>query len=284
MECSNNLTQLMKATQNWTAAKQMRLPGYTEPVGGKRLTWPVALMPYMEQQQLYDRFRSAADLTVVKGMSGTGANAQFLPGFVCAADGNKGAETGAQMSYVANTGMYVADRTTYTTRQSKANGVFQNSEANALTGMPKVTLNVADVADGASQTVAYSENVQAVTYGIPAPYDPTALADEEGLRLAAGFQWYPAPTAAQLNTVQINGDVKNPAIQTRPDMPSYPPQETARPSSYHAGGVNMGFLDGHVQFMPQTIDYNVYMQLMTPDSGASDMPNKATVVPWDQIN
>ena len=136
-------------------------------------------------------------------------------------------------------------------------------------------------------------NLQAVTYGLPNAYDPFTLGpEEERFRLAAGFQWYMPTNASPVPEVlKINGDIKNPAIGN-----VYTNQQTARPSSYHAGGVNMGFLDGHVQFIPDTVDYAVYIQLMTPNSVASDAPNitvpgqPATVtykniqIPWDQIN
>jgi prepilin-type processing-associated H-X9-DG protein len=44
----------------------------------------------------------------------------------------------------------------------------------------------------------------------------------------------------------------------------------ARPSSYHAQGVNMAFCDGHGKFVSESIDYCVYKQLMTSASELSD--------------
>lgn len=294
-ECANNIKQLTTATTNWSAAKQMRLPGYAEPVGGKRMPWPVALMPYMEQQQLYDKFRVANFATALQ-MSDTidpiDPLAVTIPNFVCTADGNKGALTGAQMSYVANVGMAGTNWTTYPPQLYKANGVFQNAELLAGTGpgapspqdgVDKVTLNMSGITDGAGQTVAFSENVQAVTYGLPPAYtaDPTDLTEEQRFRLSAGFQWLQNPTAADLAIASINGGFKDPTLSV------YANPLAARPSSFHAGGVNMGFLDGHIQFVPTaSIDYVVYKQLMTPDSAKSDMPplEKSRTIPWEDIN
>lgn len=298
MECSNNMKQLCTATQNWTSAKKMRLPGYAEPVGNKRLPWPIALMPYIEGATLYEQFRGA---TWAQAIAEAEANGTYIPNYVCPADGIKSSETGAQMSYCANVGRYVADRDPTIVPQPayKANGVFQNSEekrdgpaAGANVILPKITLDFAGLNDGAPYTVAFSENLQAVTYGLPNAYDPFTLGpEEERFRLAAGFQWYVPNGSPVPEVLKINGDIKNPAIGN-----VYTNQQTARPSSYHAGGVNMGFLDGHVQFIPDTIDYAVYLQLMTPNSVASDAPNitvpgqPATVtykniqIPWDQIN
>lgn len=247
------------------------------------------MMSYMEQQQLYDDFR---DDTLAQALAKSGSGGVLIPTYICAADGEKGSQTGAQMSYVANVGMFVANRDPTVTPQPayKANGVFQNAEekrtgplpANVI--LPKITLNLSAIKDGAGQTVAFSENLQAVTYGLPAGYDPTTLADEERFRLAAGFQWYPTVTPTAL--MQINGNAKDPTLVTNPDMTTFPPQESARPSSFHAGGVNMGFVDGHVQFIPANIDYVVYQQLMTPDGGNSNMPTGTgnVPIPWENIN
>ena len=40
---------------------------------------------------------------------------------------------------------------------------------------------------------------------------------------------------------------------------------TARPSSFHPGGVVASFTDGHQQFVVDTISRNVFLHLMTPD-------------------
>ena len=41
--------------------------------------------------------------------------------------------------------------------------------------------------------------------------------------------------------------------------------QLARPSSEHNGGVNAAFADGHVVFLKDDIDYQVYARLMSPD-------------------
>ena len=67
----------------------------------------------------------------------------------------------------------------------------------------------------------------------------------------------------------------------------------ARPSSYHSGGVNITFCDGHTSFV-DTIDYKVYLSLMT-SNGAMALPPgtafstgnayaTAQVFPLDQNN
>lgn len=53
----------------------------------------------------------------------------------------------------------------------------------------------------------------------------------------------------------------------------------ARPSSYHPGGVNATFCEGHSQFLADTIDYIVYCQLMTPRGKASATAPTTSVGP-----
>jgi len=45
---------------------------------------------------------------------------------------------------------------------------------------------------------------------------------------------------------------------------AYPEGESPWPNSFHPGGVTVGFADGHVQFLNETIDGRVYYNLMTP--------------------
>ena len=42
-----------------------------------------------------------------------------------------------------------------------------------------------------------------------------------------------------------------------------------QPASNHPGGVVATFCDGHVQFLADSIEYWVYVHLMTPNSGGS---------------
>ena len=51
----------------------------------------------------------------------------------------------------------------------------------------------------------------------------------------------------------------------------------ARPSSFHSGGVNVVFADGHGAFLREDIPYWVYVQLMTPNG------QKATIDAYKNI-
>jgi hypothetical protein len=47
----------------------------------------------------------------------------------------------------------------------------------------------------------------------------------------------------------------------------------ARPSSNHGGGVNVAFASGRVLFVRESIDYGVFIAIMTPFDKKSDSPN-----------
>jgi prepilin-type processing-associated H-X9-DG protein len=69
--------------------------------------------------------------------------------------------------------------------------------------------------------------------------------------------------------------------QSKKSSPQTPAPGYARPSSFHPGGVNMAFCDGHVRFLSDKIRYGVYQALMTPDGAAAvdNSTSNATPLP-----
>jgi hypothetical protein len=122
------------------------------------------------------------------------------------------------------------------------------------------------IKDGLTQTIAFSESMQAEGWG---SFDPSS----DLTRAKHGMVWLyrlsspvvPAngrnPDAVQPSNL-INGQKLNPPNGF----------ETARPSSGHAGLVNVAMLGGSVSTMTEQIDYYVYQALMTPHTRASDAP------------
>jgi prepilin-type processing-associated H-X9-DG protein len=143
---------------------------------------------------------------------------------------------GPANSYVANAGMAGEES------QNPANGIFLD----LASGRPPLTADSLAAGDARTSTLLVSENVQATTWDIPGKRDTV-------------FVWHPliAPTDA----MRINREMKGPLTD-----------ETARPASYHPGGVNVAFADTHVNFLREDIDYKVYMHLMTSNGRKSDIP------------
>jgi prepilin-type processing-associated H-X9-DG protein len=53
---------------------------------------------------------------------------------------------------------------------------------------------------------------------------------------------------------------------------------SARPSSWHAGGVNVAFCDGRTEFLSEDVDYLVFARLMTPCGKDARIPGTKTLV------
>lgn len=139
------------------------------------------------------------------------------------------------LSYVANCGRPGDDDTA-------AEGIFHNHDVD---GEPIVSsLPFLSEHDGASYTLMLSENIQAGRW-----IDTTEA--------NVGMVWREKPD-------QCSGINECLDVGDRPESLQY-----ARPSSHHGAGVVVSFCDGHQEFLRDTIDYQVYQHLMTPDSKAA---------------
>ena len=161
----------------------------------------------------------------------------YLPLLVCPSDPpTQRDKSHPALSYVANCGL-PGDK------ESPADGVFFNH----LLPEEPITTSLDDIqqADGAEYTLLLSENVQAGYW--------TDTTKEN-----VGMVWWRTPgECAGINECRDTaGD--------RPQQIRY-----ARPSSFHEGGVNAAFCDGHMKFIDEGIDYTVYQLLMTPNSAAA---------------
>jgi prepilin-type processing-associated H-X9-DG protein/prepilin-type N-terminal cleavage/methylation domain-containing protein len=229
--CLNHEKQLALSTLTFEATKS-HYPGFVNKVGNKRATWVVALFPYMDRNDLWSAW---SDPTVMPGPT------VHWGELVCPSD-NDG--TGDVLSYVVNCGRPDVDFT-----DKPANAVFLNLYEKSIQS------NSRSIADGLTNTIMLSENIQADRW--------TVMTSEEAERLT-GMVWHDTENPAR----RINGDRNSRATEA-------PTMDYARPSSYHSGGVNAAFCDGHVEWLRDDIDYKVYQQLLTPDSKRSDLPAAA---------
>ena len=134
--------------------------------------------------------------------------------------------------------------------------------------------------DGSSNTLLLGENVNAETL-VPATAPPhlaagalsvggyVPLLDGDRrpiLEADVGMVWWP-DTMAIPECAKINRCVKS-------GMPTADPafKEGMRPGSAHGGLVVVSFCDGHQQVMADTIDYEVYRHIMSPDGVKAGIP------------
>jgi prepilin-type N-terminal cleavage/methylation domain-containing protein len=306
-QCTNSLKNLALAVTNFEGTKKS-YPGFQSFFGTAKAatpnskigTWVVSILPYIEQQPLADNWddatqnalwANAAPLTVNPASTETNIEV-FYPDInllVCPSDiANE--ETFAKNSYVANCGFWVlsapsAVRTFapfgYTNTsapdiyvsQKAANGVFVDK---ALpTGIPAAPrpakMSSDSMRDGLTQTLMFSENMQANSWRYVAPEGPMG-----STRTHVGMVWHyrlddPATSLATRPTAdpampinRINGEKLTAAVGD---------PMAARPSSNHPGVVVAAMLDGSTKTMDEGINYHVYQALMTPQTKQSDVPN-----------
>ncbi|MCA9119073.1 MAG: DUF1559 domain-containing protein [Planctomycetaceae bacterium] len=316
MQCGTQLRELGQAAITFEGAKK-RFPGWQEivarnsgaPIGptgpNKVAGWPVLLLPYLDQNALFDLWD---DQAVAAG----GSNLRpFLPIYSCPSRQTK-YRNDSYTSYVANAGFSLDPSTTdvkddgtgsgtYWTIHNQNTGVFLDrvpyDPSGALLGtlLPKKLNEVTttDIEDGLSNTLLFSENLLGGKwnhahkngYGqLDTTVTPNVVPQCE-----ITFHWFARSDGTVCTTsatkpapeMKINGNAAGASRpESDPDLLSLIPQwkVAARPSAWHSGGVNVVFADKHTIFLNEAIDYDVYQQLMTTYGKKTQMPCKNYVL------
>jgi prepilin-type N-terminal cleavage/methylation domain-containing protein len=295
-QCSNNIKNLALATVNFETNKK-QYPGvqsrFAESGAGvfKVGSWVVALLPFIEGQALRDEW----DDPTQQANWMSASNSAFYPNMSilkCPSDITTDAV--GDNSYAVNCGFYVSDslitsgmltdlgynpmpsgfaqiNANLKRSQRQANAVFSDKVATSQ-GFNPDKIKSDGMRDGTSQTIGFSENLQADSWSYVNISDDTA-------RAHVGIVWLyrmEAPTAISPRMVapaqlaaknKLNGEKLKPTTVVG-DF------ESARPSSNHSGGVVVfSMLDGSTDSISDQIEYHVYQALMTPQTKQSDVPN-----------
>jgi len=283
MSCTNNLKQIVLGMHNYLDAHK------AFPTGGLndgRPTWPVHVMPYIEQGAIYSEFNlngtyySAPNQAIL-------INTDF-PFLLCPSDGKQ--------SLMASTVAAQYRQHNYSACSGNTANAYSNGWIGAwplsvptadqvihLGGMFQVNRNrpfwatLGDVPDGTSNTMGVSEVIQGRS--------GTTTTGGDDVR---GFIMW---TATTLFTAYDPPNTRNPDVipynsfcnqLLNPDMPcitsvidlaapagsgQYVSKLSAR--SRHTGGVNAGMVDGSVQFFSSTINLDSWRALSTTRGGES---------------
>ncbi len=225
--CMNNMKQLATACVMFDSTKN-RFPGYTN-----KLAFNDSGTKYKQVSWFIEITPNVERTDIYEAWQASASPAKpYVEFAVCPSDPPDSNDQ-PYLAYVGNAGFRVPGSNTI------ADGIMLNSFPNAAT--PAVrgpAITATQVKDGLSNTLLVTENIQATTYDV---------ADQ----FSNCFVWWATDDA----TRRINGN-KNVA--------GSPSDANARPSSNHPGGVNVAFADGHTGWLRQDIDYQVYVQLMTP--------------------
>jgi prepilin-type N-terminal cleavage/methylation domain-containing protein/prepilin-type processing-associated H-X9-DG protein len=312
MSCSNNLHQMGLAFHNYQSTYNVLPWGgsddYSDPVSGNygmSLPWGVYLLPYLEQQNLYNKFH-------VADISGSGSSVLFngqLPGtdlsllfnnppnntdnsdpalnpaatplkiyrcpsspspasyrdtwsasgnFDCALNGSPlfGSQTWtvAVSDYAAASGCTGGFRGTYVNPRPPADGVLSDDQR----------FSIQTITDGTSNTWLVGEVAGAPDVWITGPkildsapnYPNTGIAISGGgwADESNGDHWFSGNTYDGMN---IGGH--GPCMINCDNVVGF--------FSFHAGGCNVVYADGHVQFIASNIDPKTGILLVIPNDG-----------------
>jgi len=305
--CKNRLKQLQTGMMLYDTSLR-KLPGYVNelsnpngaPDEGRRASWVVMLFPYMENSALWDQWSK-----IVPGHSDYIADQwNSLPNTInapesellqCPSDPPEGPGL-PWLSYVVNAGQAFDD----TTRNGNpndpsmcseaisglricdnleylGNGVFfdkaKNIDILASSGARddrehhielESSMNYISAGDGTSKTFMVSENINAVFWVYDA-MDASTLKDKKH---NFGFVWHNA-SSLLADTRRINGLSDRLPPETMAELEA--DEAFGYPSSGHPGGVNMGYCDGHIIFVADSINQQVYSHLMTSNRKRSKL-------------
>lgn len=249
--CGSNLKQLALGVQSFKSSHSRYL-GYTERLNNSRIPWTVKILSYIDNQPLVEKWDASTPNTgPPKFLLGP---TPFLSSYLCPSDADK-PQTGATLSFVANAGMYATGGAASpwgmagAKNEKPANGIFHDF-FNSSNGNSPIKTTTSDFKDGESKTLLFSESLQA------------GLWSQSDNKITTTFVWHSTSPTAEM---RINGNKRLATLKP----------ETARPSSWHPGGVNVAFADGSTIFISEQISYLIYQALMTPNDQLSNMPNKS---------
>lgn len=290
MSCKNNLKQMGLAMQNYTAA-QGAFPSLNDSQPQTSFAVHARILPYMEQQNLHNLIDFDQPLMLGGGGSSVvnpiqaAAAGTVIPLFLCPCDNTNSrfssflsfqppGGTSGGTNYVACTG---SGKDTYYDTRHPSDGLFwRNSK-----------VRFADIRDGTSHTMVFSESLLGTDSGVyaPTPEDPlrqmasmcslfsfnasgpglVGVANPDLQAVVAGATYWRGCRGAtwiwgreQANSFSTYMPPNTPV----PDMAAKGIGFFAA-RSHHVGGVHAAFADGSVRFISDSIQLDVWRALST---------------------
>lgn len=255
LKCKNRLKQLAMAMSSYESRFQ-EFPGYSNAIeiesssghSERPVSWIIEIMSDMERADIADQWKRS-------DLGDDDLPRPFIDLLTCPSDPPLGTDR-AWTSYVANAGNADADfagcgmmHTKYPLHDPKKP---TKKMAHTISSLDKL-------GDGASKTILISENIQASTWDLPSLLETVRKNPQ-----------LPAEKGGVPHNVMVWHDTLQPAPEMIINGGTFAPLDnpmmnSARPSSEHKNGVNAVFVDNHVAFLNEKINYTVYAQLLSSD-------------------
>ncbi len=258
MSCQNNLKQIALAAHNYESARGVLPPGNIGSPELFALSVHVALLPYLEQDAIYQRALSdCRDYPVIRQMVGLHAGLHTLvKAFQCPADDRQ------QYRHRTSHGDVVA-LTGYLGVSGLGSDPLIDRSGIRMSGViyGGSRTKVTDITDGTSNTLLFGER----------PPSPDYESGWWYIFSATGGPFLPVRGRA----LYVDGSVNLPAYKGCPPGPyPYAPGDVNNICdashfwSVHSGGANFAFCDGSVRFLSYSAD-SVMPALATRAGGES---------------
>jgi len=312
-QCTNSQKNMATAISNMTSGRDF--PGwrqkiYTASATGENdviVSWVVSLFPYMENDNLYNHFKDGfSQVGPGKHLSWEDLKVS-IPIFICPSSTIERDSSLLPLSYVANGGVPSFNGTDFfKDGNATANGVFVdrvgvNGDGTLNYGNAAAKVTLDSLRDGASNTLLFSENLQASPWA-----DPNNLSGFNGtgvptlLQNGLTFCWpistktVEVPFGAVCDDNVPFGTMRiipnrvnfcNTKVVTAADWqgsnasPIATDFTYARPSSTHPGIVVVAFADGSTRAINDQADGNIMKKVMTPNDQRSDLSDALKAKP-----
>lgn len=284
MSCQNNVKQLGLAAHNFESAQKKLPPGFTQANltgqtpgslnGFQGFSVFYYLLPFMEQNNVYQRMDSKIAKRNIATSPGSGLADTVIPTFTCPSDllptttipfPSTGTATQwyGGISYKANGG----SRPIFAT-SSTNDGVFMafGPGARKASSAPMgIECKFGDISDGLSNTYMFGERSH-----LDMNFDTFTTAGwNSGSTIAGWSRWYPGGGDAGLGNIMFGAfssiNYKTPWAHGRPGAPTsnnawfvFQDMRLSALGSQHTGGANVALCDGSVRFVSQNMPQAVF--------------------------
>jgi prepilin-type N-terminal cleavage/methylation domain-containing protein/prepilin-type processing-associated H-X9-DG protein len=251
-QCANNLHQIGIAIHGYNAEHRKLPPGADVDVKKhcigtdcRGIPVYVNLLPYLEQLPLYHKYDFNASWNATDNEANF--NTVVMPVFICPSD----------TKFLD----YPMRRTYYVVMGGKTNfghgfrgDVFTDGLFNI-----NVRVRMSDIVDGSSNTLAAGESIHPCLYGLGPGYGVGTIGGPPAWFYGGGCNG-PLCGMGDRSTGREFRTTKYPLNSSI--MPMTPDEENEAPyGSAHTGGTQFVYADGHVAFLDDSIDMNVYRSL-----------------------